>query len=107
MFVLYKVRSIIHCFNAVLNDSSSRGGGGGGLNCCWFCLSGKIKDITLTALTIAESLAVSQAGYLHPDWLEHSLLRHVILVPRRQAGNMTCNKKGINLNVDPRRLVCL
>lgn len=106
MFVLDKVRSIIHCFNAVLNDSSS-GGGGGGLKCCWFCLSGQMEDITLTALSIAEILAMSQAGHLHPDWLEHSLLRHVILVSKRQTRNMTCSKKGVNLNVDPQRLVCL
>lgn len=101
MFFLDKVRSIIQCFSAVLNDSSWRGGGGS-LKCYWLCLSGQMKDVTLTALTIAERLAVRQAEHLHPDWLEHGLLRHVILVSRRQAGPMTCNRKGVkvNLNVD-------
>lgn len=72
MFVLAKVRSIIHCFSAVLNDSTSRGDGGG-LKCCWFCLSGQMKDVTLTALMIAETLTVSKAGHLHPDWPEHGM----------------------------------
>lgn len=76
-------------------------GGGGGLKCCWLCLSGQMKDVALTAVTIAETLAVSQAGHLYPDWLEQGLLRHVILVSRRQAGNVTCNRKEVNLNVDP------
>lgn len=100
MFVLDRAGSIIHCFSAVLNDSSSKGCGGA-LKCCWFCLSGQMKDVALTAVTIAETLAVSQAGHLYPDWLEQGLLRHVILVSRRQAGNVTCNRKEVNLNVDP------
>lgn len=95
VFVLSKVRSVIHCFSAVLNDFSR--GGGGGLKCCWFCLSGQMKDAALTAVTIAETLVVSQAGHVHPDWLEQGLLKHVILVSITQAGNMTCNRKEVNL----------
>lgn len=101
IFVLDRDGSIIHCFSAVLSDSSSKGGGGGGLKCCWFFLSGQMKDVALTAVIIAETLAASQAGHLYPDWLEQDLLRHVILMSRRQAGNMTCNRKEVNLNVDP------
>lgn len=72
MFVLDKARSIIHCFSAVLNDSSSRVVGGGGLKFCWFWLSGQMKDITLTALTcwnIGSEPGRASAPWLAWAWL--------------------------------------